>query len=251
MRRSEPTRRGFTLIELLVVIAIIAILSAMLLPALSSAKERARRTACINNVRQFILATHLYAGDNDQNLPRGDTDNREKRDTHTPILSTETKSNILQYASPVKVLDCPNLAKSFEKDKDWRIHPDYGIAIGYHYLGGHSNTPWPPVANVTNTWISPQKATDDPTMTLVADLNVFCYSFQRILAPHTARGPIVREESYFESHPSAYQQTPQNIGGQGGNVGRLDGSAAWKSIRQMLPYRGSQMWDAEGSFGLW
>jgi hypothetical protein len=32
------------------------------------------------------------------------------------------------------------LARSFEKEKDWRLHPDYGIAIGYHYLGGHSHT---------------------------------------------------------------------------------------------------------------
>jgi prepilin-type N-terminal cleavage/methylation domain-containing protein len=247
----RPSKRGFTLIELLVVIAIIAILSAMLLPALSSAKEQARRAACLNNVRQFILATHLYAGDNDQKLPRGDTDNREKRDTHTPILSTETKSNVLHYASTLKSLDCPNLAKSFEREKDWRLHPDYGIAIGYHYLGGHSNTPWPPMAGVTNLWTSPQKTSEDPTLVLVADLNVYCHSFQRILAPHTARGPIVRDEGYFEQHPEAYQQNPVNIGAKGGNVGRLDGSAAWKSIRNMLPYRGSQMWDADGCFGLW
>lgn len=71
-----PRLHGFTLIELLVVIAIIGILSALLLPALSSAKERARRAACLNNIRQFVLAAHLYADDNDQRLPRGETDNR-------------------------------------------------------------------------------------------------------------------------------------------------------------------------------
>jgi prepilin-type N-terminal cleavage/methylation domain-containing protein len=60
---------GFTLIELLVVIAIIAILAALLLPALSSAKNQASRTTDINNFRQIMAAVHLYAGDNNDVLP--------------------------------------------------------------------------------------------------------------------------------------------------------------------------------------
>jgi len=68
--RQKSNRAGaFTLIELLVVIAIIAILAALLLPALSAAKARAWQVNCISNLRQFAVASQMYAGDNRGELP--------------------------------------------------------------------------------------------------------------------------------------------------------------------------------------
>jgi len=68
-RNNKVQQTGFTLIELLVVIAIIAILASFLLPTLSSARERARRTTCMNNLKQFSLAYEMYAEDYYEKFP--------------------------------------------------------------------------------------------------------------------------------------------------------------------------------------
>ena len=243
---------AFTLIELLVVIAIIAILASLLLPALASAKERAKRANCLSRERQFVLTTQLYAGDQEEWLPIAGTDSRNPLDTHTPVLSTPMRQAMVRYNGDGKIFDCPNAERWMVNKEGWRLHDGYGIAMAYHYLGGHTNTPWEPVGPVgTNTWVSPQKTTDDPTLVLLADINVFCHPFQRILAPHTSSGGVLRDERYFESVPSAFEETPRSIGAQGGNVGLLDGSVRWKPIQQMRVYRSSQLWDMDGAFGVW
>jgi prepilin-type N-terminal cleavage/methylation domain-containing protein len=111
-------RCGFTLIELLVVIAIIAILAAMLLPALSRAKEAGKRIACLNNVRQLSLAAHLYVDDNQGRYPSRSNVNRWPNQfydnygrnlkmllcptelTATPITDGSTSSNNVADAAP-------------------------------------------------------------------------------------------------------------------------------------------------------
>ena len=64
-------RKGFTLIELLVVIAVIAILMAILLPALKSAREQGKRAVCLNNLKQLQITWHMYADDNDGKIVNG------------------------------------------------------------------------------------------------------------------------------------------------------------------------------------
>ena len=77
----DQKKRGFTLIELLVVIAIIAILAALLLPALASAKESGRAIKCLNNMRQVALGIYMYKDDYDGHLPfAGSTDRNWEED---------------------------------------------------------------------------------------------------------------------------------------------------------------------------
>jgi prepilin-type N-terminal cleavage/methylation domain-containing protein len=249
MNPRRNNLRAFTLIELLVVIAIIAILAALLLPALAGAKERARRVSCKNSMRQLSLAAHLYGDDNEQILPTG-ASNKSPLDDHLPVVSTATSNAIVHYAGTERMAHCPSFgdwfaAKWAERSFDER---EYGYIVGYNYHGGHTNTPWPAIVG-TNQWISPQRLTDDPSLVLISDMNDWSPGYGQTFVPHGKNGPIL--EGVDASNPTAAGASPAAIGAAGGNIGLLDGSISWKPISQMLTYRGSQQWGDSGCWATW
>ncbi len=240
-------RAAFTLIELLVVITIIFILAALLLPALVNAKEQTRRAACKNHLRQFIMALHMYGDDYSQWLPTGASE-FGPLDDHIPVIRTDTRKVITQYAGSYRILDCPSLGKPFNQPEGWSEY-GYGVILGYNYLGGHTNTPWPQFAGVTGTWISPRKLTDKSDLALVTDLNDWAPADPRSFAPHGTRGPIFRAGDY--SNTNAQGASSAAIGGVGGNVGLLNGTVSWRKIKAMQVYRGSQARTSEGCWAMW
>jgi prepilin-type N-terminal cleavage/methylation domain-containing protein len=241
---------AFTLIELLVVIAIVAILAALLLPALTGGKERAKRIACKNAIRQFAIAVHAYAHDNEDLVPSGASNKPD--DDHLPVISTATSNILVEYCGNRRIVHCPSYNDWFITQQAQRPFEEreYGSVIGYNYHGGHTNTPWPVLSGQTGTWISPMRLTDDPSLVLISDMNDWSPDYGQTFAPHGRNGPIINGEP---NNPSTSGTTPTSaeVGAAGGNVGLLDGSVSWVNVRKMLIYPGSRQWGNSGCWAMW
>ena len=128
--KSVRSVRAFTLIELLVVIAIIAILAAILFPVFAQAREKARQTACLNNLKQITLGATMYAQDYDSNLPLP----YDPNDINNWCGNGATwRQRIIPYTKNNQIFVCPDYKKvgGVNDPGDCIVGTAHGLASGY------------------------------------------------------------------------------------------------------------------------
>jgi len=226
-------RRGFTLIELLVVIAIIAILAAMSLPALARAKEAARLTRCLNNMRQLALCWTMYIGDCNDAMPLNYAQNgygslpddwvtgdvNQANDPNAIIAGT-----LYPYNKSLEIYQCPDLT------------PVNGILfVRSVSMMGRMGAPTP-AQSVAGSYLDPSS--------YLGDTNAAYQKFTQIRNPGPASAIVFVDESknsiddgYFSVTLNTTDNSPTMRHNQGGVFSFADSHVEhwrWQGITQEM-----------------
>jgi prepilin-type processing-associated H-X9-DG protein len=250
-KNGRATTAGLTLVELMVVVAMTALLSAIMLPALSTAKEKSRRAVCQSNIRQLLQVLEIYADENEQYLPScGD----DKGYYHSIILSDAVFTNLVDMAGGnSNILYCPNIAFGSGTNTVPQHMTNIGYVIGYSYLAesiaGSSKSP--------DYTVEPVKlpTSGTPTNALLADANYWTPTsvspayFPPLMkvAPHTAAGAAMYANSSFTV--GFHGNSVASVGAVGGNVGFADGHVFWRTLPLMQTNQASSI--PNDAFGAW
>ncbi len=221
-------RKGFTLIELLVVIAIIAILAAILFPVFARAREKARQTSCLSNMKQLVIGAHMYVTDYDDNLFGHLAGTRSPQTPDEPAWPWDPPyynwpQQLYPYVKNEQLFTCPSVPTyTFTYDPNQRdsyfgYGMNYWVTYFYYYL------------NMANF--------DRPAETIwFTDCKYY----------------VVYPTYYLARYPTHYAYGKDGFArldirhNDGANVGFLDGHAKWMN-RQTLEgdnglYEDSQFW---------
>ena len=251
-------RRAFTLIELLVVISIIALLIAILLPALGRSKESARRIQCSSNQRQTLIAASAAAGDNKGDLPHLKRMDGNLMWMYEPAFETLSMGEVdasdttgVHDAVPeiYEHLFCPNIIGTGQWKRVMNTSDGVAVRVGYAMLFGRPGHVYDPTASVSPRAYAmrstlnierPEPATllnGDSTNTneadyedvglVIADLNSENTYTPRLHS--TSHGP----KGLVQLPASTAVSSVDEMGGDGGNVGFIDGSVHFRSGTDM------------------